>query len=296
MKIDMDFVSDWEDILINKATMSGLHFPNNTSKDKIIVGYFTNTRKNGILRLTPRQIHISKEFACPPDLEVGLNQLISALENGEDISPYFSKSVNDISETDGMFNDWGVLHLHLGDKINPKDNHYSIRTNQLLFLYLLEKDAYLINIYAHGNWAAKSILQTVHNNWPELIVPYIVNGAIELSCKITDNENDSLRKKGVTCFIELVDKNGCPFVIVPPGLGITLSGDAILDRMRYNSEKKRIKELENYINSNPEYISEVIQLDNDSKIIRLKLISDNDKWYILEQSTGTKKELVNWYS
>ncbi len=107
-------------------------------------------------------MYIGLENLCA--LPNGLNQLVGILEKGQDISPYLSKQVDNISAIDGMFNDWGVLHLHLGDQPNPKDGRYIARTGPLLFLYLMQDNAYLINIYQHGDWTDKSILQTVQDN------------------------------------------------------------------------------------------------------------------------------------
>jgi hypothetical protein len=181
MNIEMDFLSDWHDIMIGDMTADGLQFSSTISKDLLVIRYFTHLRKKGGQTPRPRRVHLSKEFVCPPELSTGFNQLVDVLQKGQDVSPYISKQVDNISAIDGMFNDWGIIHLHLGDRLDPRDGRYIVRTGPLLFLYLMADDAYLINIYEHGNWTDKSILQTVQDNWPELIKPFVLNGVIGLS-------------------------------------------------------------------------------------------------------------------
>lgn len=291
MDIEMNFVSDWQDIMISDMTAEGLKFSNTTPKDLLVIRYFTYLRKKGGQTLLPRRVHKSKEFTCPPELEAGFNKLVEALQNGEDISPYLSKKVDDISSIDGMFNDWGVLHLHLGDKPDPKDTRFIERTGPLLFLYLKSEDAYLINVYEHGNWTDRSILQIVHDNWPELIKPYVLNGVLRLGQLYTEKQHAALRNSGITVPIELKDHNGDIIVIVPPGLGITSSKDALQDVRSYQAQIKEIHKIEKYVQETSEVFQQAFK-GSVPDPLQLKLVHENEKWSVVELSTGAKFDLV----
>lgn len=287
MNIEMNLVSDWEDIIIQKIRREGLKFSSDTPKRRLVIRYLTYLRKKGGLH--PRRVYKSKEFVCPRRYTTGLKQIIDILQNGEDLSPYLSKKVDNISEIDGMFNDWGILHLHLGERVDPKDNRYTERTGPLLFLYLTMNEAYLINIYNHGDWAKKSILQTIYNNWPDLIKPYIIKGLSGLSLQYQYSEQEQLqsRNAGSLTLVDILDLNGDTIVIIPPNLGMTTSRDAIQDVTKYQDFTGIFANLEQQISENIGQLLPVFK----GKIpdpIRLKLIEEEDIFFVSEQSTGTK--------
>lgn len=291
MNIEMDFRSDWQNVMIKDMVAEGLRFSTTTSKDLLVIRWFTYLRKKGGQTSMPRRVHKSKEFACPPELIAGLDQLVDKLQKGQDISPYLSKQVDNITNIDGMFNDWGVLHLHLGDRPDPKDNRYVVRTDPLLFLCWKPDDVYLINIYKHGDWTDRSILQTIQDNWPEFIKPFVMSGVIRLSQQYTEKEHQTLRNAGVTVFIELKDQNGDIIVMAPPGLGITSSRDAMQDVRSYDGQLKEIYKIEEYVRDNPELFLKGFER-SIADPMQLKLVHENEKWNIVEQSTGSMCELI----
>lgn len=286
MNVQMDFLSDWQNIMIEEIKEVGLSYSPATFTDSLIIKYFTYQRKKGGSP-RPRRVHMSNRFSYPPELENGLKRLIDTLKKGEDISPYFSKQVDKISSIDGMFNDWGVLHLHLGDGIDPANGRYVTRTGPLLFLYLHEEDAYLINVYEHGDWTDRSVLQTAFDNWPELIEPYVLKGAIGLSPPYTEEDHARLRAAGLNVAMELKDNEGNTFVIAPPGFGQTASRDAFADVRAYHQSINTIRAIERDLLEKPQSF-ETLFGGNKPESVRLKLIRDNDKFYIIEQSTNTK--------
>ena len=290
MNIEMNLLSDWQDIIINKMVREGLQFSRDINKSLLIIRYFTYLRKKGGQISTPRRIHISKEFVCPTELKTGFDKIVDVLRTGQDISPYLSTQVDKITKFDEMFNDWGVLHLHLGDRPYPRDARYIERTGSLLFLYLMPQDAYLINIYEHGDWTDKSILQIVQDNWPELIAPYIMKGAKSLSHQYTEREHAELRKAGVCILMELKDHNGDTFVIAPPGLGMTTSKDPVQDVRRHDEDATAIQNIERHIRDNPKCIEKAFNGKAPETVI-LKLIYQSNNWSIVEQTTSTIIEL-----
>lgn len=283
MNVQMDFVSDWQEINIREMQAEGLQFPASTSKDLLVIRYLNYERKKGG-EAHPRKVHFSKEFACPPSVQNGLNKLVHVLENGQDISPYLSTRVDNVNYLDGLFNDWEILHLHLGERPHPRNPRFIERTNELLFLILKQDNAYLINVFDHKvSWANKSILQTIQDNWPSLIEWCILRG-ISLERNVTMEEHFELRKAGINVMMELTDKNGKSVVITPPGLGITTSGDSIQDVREYDRMVHAFRKVEQWAKQN---ISKIIPSGVPvPDPIQLKLVLDDGNWLIVEQSTG----------
>lgn len=291
MNVEMDFVSDWQDIMIGDMTADGLQFSSAISKESLVIRYFTYLRKKGGQTPSPRCVHRSNEFVCPLELLTGLNQLVDVLEKGHDISPYLSKQVGNISAIDGMFNDWGVLHLHLGNQPDTRDRRFIARTGPLLFLYLMKDDAYFINVYEHGDWTDNSILQTVQDNWPELIKPFVLEGVIGLSYQYTEEQHAALRNKGVSVILQLKDVNGENLVIAPPGLGITTSREAMQDVRSYQGQVKELRKIEEFVLENTGSFQDAFK-GNVPDSLRLKLVHEDDNWSVVEQSTGARFDLI----
>lgn len=286
MDIQMDFVSDWRDAMIELAKAQGLRFSPLTPKDQVVIRYLTYLRKTGDLP-RPRRVHKSREFYCPGAHRRGLKKLLDCLCTGQDLQPYFSKDVYNLDFVDDMFNDWGVLHLHLGDRPYPKDPRFIDRTGPLLFLYLSDSDAYLINIYNHGDWSRESILQTVLNNWPHLLRPYVIQGATGVVQPLTDKQRTEARKAGMATFIELRAADGTPVVLVPPGLGMTTSRDPVQDVRTYGKIVDDIRALERYIRANSHLILQHLGPDIVEPL-RLPLCYEAEEWLIVEPTSGKK--------
>ncbi len=283
-EIQMDFVKDWQEEILKYIKKEEIQIPNDIRTDSLIIKYFTYLRKKGTGQ--PYHIHKSKEFKCPSELKYGLNQIIYILEYGGDISPYLSKQVDEL-ENDGMFNDWGVLHLHLGKEME-KNNKYVKRTGPLLFVYFKENNAYLINIYKHGDWTKKEVLQIMYDNWPELIEPFIMKEVQGLSSPLTEKDHQKLRNSGGCTLIELKDdQQENNIVIVPPGWGIATSGDSIIDVRNYDYEVNKIYGLEKLVRENIVSIKEFIKSYNIDipETFTFKLLKKKDKWVIKEVNT-----------
>lgn len=289
-QIQIDFIGDWQKEILKYIKKKGIKIPNNINIDSLIIKYFTYLRKKGSGQ--SYNIYKAKEFKCPNEFIQGLNQIIDILKHGGSITPYLSKQAVNLEE-DGMFNDWGVLHLHLGKEME-KNNKYIERTGSLLFVYFKENAAYLINVYKHGDWTKKEVLQTMYNNWPELIEPFILKEVTGLSAKLSEADYQEIRKSGGFTLIEIKDEKGNNIVITSPGMGIASSVDSIIDIQNYDYEKDKISSLEDLIRKNINTIEDIMQ-QKGMKIpekIRFYLVLNRGKWYIEEQNT---KLIIEFY-
>lgn len=285
MEIKMNLQTDMKEILLKDIHSAGLQYNPQTSTDTIIIRYFNYERKKGG-PMRPRTVHKSREFSCPHAVQCGLDRLIRVLESGQDISPYMSTQVDRISFMDDMFNDWGVLHLHLGERLRP-DGRFIERTGPILFLYLPEQtdDAYLINIYQHHEWAKTSVPQTMYDNWPHLM--NVLNGVQGTTFTYSESQHQRLRQAGYKVLTQITDHNGNPIVANAPGVGQVASRDSIIDVKNFDHRMNELRRMENEIRANFQPI-EALYSGQPPNSIELKLIRDNGQYAIVDQQTGRK--------
>jgi hypothetical protein len=282
-ELKIDLVKDWQDQILSAMKSEGL---NNTRKmkiDQLIISYFTYLRKKE-LGLKHR-IHYAKEFFCPEKYKPSLCNIIDILKTGGDIGPYLSTGAIAF-KNDYMFNNWGIVHLHLGDEPHKRDRRFIKRTGLLLFMYRHDNDAYLINTSEHNRWSNLENLQILENNWQELIENRKLYGITGLSDVISDTERFNFWKKGMDTVTELKDQKGEPMIIAPPGDGSVASGDSVKDVLLYMEQEKKLKNLEKAITCDLELIKLKMKDENiqPADNLEFKLVKADSTWYIVEKN------------
>lgn len=119
---------------------------------------------------------------------------------------------------------------------------------------------------------------------------YPLEGVIKLSHQYTEKEHADLRKAGISATAqELRDINGDTIVVLPRGLGITTSGDAIQDVRCYQENVDKLHKIEEDVRGK---LQEVFKGNgNVPDPLLLKLIHEDDKWRVVEQNTGIRFDL-----
>ncbi len=286
MDININLFGDWQKIILNNIRNKWPNIDKQLDDDLVIIRYFAYLRKMGGFEITPRKVHISNEFKCPEVLKKGLDNLKETIEKTGDYSTYLSKKVDAIMQIDGLFNDWGILHLHLGEKLEQTNSSYIERTGKLLFVFLDENDIYFINIYDHGDWAKKEILKIILNNWPHLLEKYIVNSELSFEFKSDEKAYIDIRNKGGTQFIEIEDTLGHITILNPIG-AIMSSGDSSIDVNYYYYIHDNLKALEKKIIEN--FRTELKGRKHLKIIIRLKYSGVSNKYEISSVNYNSKK-------
>lgn len=69
-----------------------------------------------LVETRPRKIHKSDTFVCPEDVKNGLAWLESKIEIGESVNAHLNGATKK-NKLDGLLYDWGIQHLHLGEKL-----------------------------------------------------------------------------------------------------------------------------------------------------------------------------------
>jgi hypothetical protein len=146
----------------------------NIPDSDVLPKYFDSLRRWPAAR--PRRVWEADKFHCPPGMLKGWGLLRRKVLKGEDLRPNLAREHSDLSHRDGLLNEWGVHHLHLGLKPYFKDASFVDRTKQLLLAVITDDDFYAVNIYPqHCNWEATEILESLHRNWPQALGAYEIH-------------------------------------------------------------------------------------------------------------------------
>lgn len=219
MEIEINLWNDYINALKTELLVSGFHLAGTESNESIFIKFY-NWRKRKISPI-PRKVHRSREFICPPEFAKAITTITEAITCGQDISAYLSKRVSDLSYSDRMINDWGIFHLHLGERTDASG--FITRTGPLLFIRVTDTDTYFLNIFPHGAWTKQEIVSIVHENWPETLEQYKLTNVIGVSYLPSDTDVADLRGHDINVILQMTDGT----VYAPIGMGTTLSGTGI---------------------------------------------------------------------
>lgn len=175
-----------------------------------------------------RQVRISKELQIKleshPKKGV-LNAIIHRTLNGTDLNPLQSKGSFDSDIDDGLFNDWGIHHLHLNISKNSPTNYFTNRSDTLVFVKFTADTAYFIDIQPHNEkylWSKKSLISIIQNNWNEIISDKEIENT-QITPDFSEDELLTLRNKG---YMTGVNVNQRAYLLL--GHGQTSSGDNMM--------------------------------------------------------------------
>ncbi len=193
VKLHADFKSD---LLVMARKQLAANWSIETgqlSEGQILIGFFDSLRRRPSIR--PRSLWIADYFRCPPEHEEGWKVLRSKVLDGKDLRPHLSKRHAQLNTLDGLLNEWGVHHLHLGTAISSGASTHVERSGPVLFARITEEYFFAINIYAHGDWENSSVLESLHRNWPDAIKQYRLRGI--QGEPLTEVQRRNLRRKNV---------------------------------------------------------------------------------------------------
>jgi hypothetical protein len=276
--VEANFYSDWVAEL--RQELGQLGYQVSSRPDEEVVRIYLNLQKR-LVEPKPRQVHRSKEFQCPAELQNGLSVAECAMRRGDNLTPFLSKFIKRADYDDPLLNHWGIHHLHLGTNIDS--DQFVERTGPLLFAMFDSECAYLINVYSHGAWAMQDMVRILHDNWPESIEPYRLNNVISLANSVSDQDVKVLRKKNVNTFVEIAPN----IVYAPIGGGSASSGISVDVVRQADFIKEKLEELERAVVENIEEIAEKACEKGISlpKKPRFELKEQDGKSYAVEAAT-----------
>lgn len=235
-RLQANFVSDLLDIARQRLTEEWGTEATRVPDEHILISFFDSLRRRPIVR--PRTIWGADDFHCPDELAHGWEVLRKKILSGNDFSPHLGREHSLLTNQDGLLNEWGVHHLHLGTRPHFKDPAYMSRTGPLLLALITDNDFYAINVYPHRTWETTSIVESLHRNWPHVIRGHRING-IQGEI-LTDEERRKLRRSNVNTLITMNDG----VVYGPIGGGVASSGvavEAVIRAARLSEGVKRLQ-------------------------------------------------------
>ena len=178
--------------------------------------------KRRILRPMPRNVVWSRELqarALSDDHRLAVERIARELEKGVCTKPRMTKSVRVPGYNDGLLSDWGIHHLHIGEKLGR--DGFIERGGPLLFVFVVQATAYLIDLLDHGSFEDEELIEILHGNWPRVMASWLAPGVVpgSLSPKFTSAQRKMMRGK-FTIATETRDGT----IYVAPGGGIMTSG------------------------------------------------------------------------
>ena len=218
------------------------------SLSDLLITYATWFRRT--LPARPRNAHVSAELQANLRLshhQMAFGALVKAIEDGADLTPHLSRAVGVAlvptaqqaekhrrKDRDLLIADWGIHHLHLSTTV--ESDGFATRTSDLLFAFFTPDDAYLINIYPHGSWALKQMLEICVRNWPDSRVLTKIHGVLGLDQEYSDEDRLQLRNAGVA---SLVVVDGSVYMTS----GQTTAGTPLDATIRANAVLWKLREL-----------------------------------------------------
>lgn len=281
----LNFKQDWIEILRTELASKGFSSNPTIDFDTICIQYFNLKRR--LIPQQKRKVLISNEFSCPPSVANGLELLKGKIENGENLTPHLSTLLQNINYNDSMLNDWGIYHLHLGERMLASG--FMERSDPLLYARFDHNNFYFVNVYDHNNWTKKEIIRILHDNWPESIKNYKLNGIIRLRHNLNEQEIKHARNAKLNTMVELDEG----VVYAPLGGGLTTAGTSIEVMQQVNMTHRVLNAYETHTRDNLDKFTEEAtrQKITMPEAFHFKLEIDGDQVYAVEQSTKLALEL-----
>ncbi len=166
MPLKIDLMKDFADLLRRRLAVKGYPAPPTETDEETLTRYLNMLNRS--IEPRPRVTKKAAGFACPPDHQVGFDALIMVSEVGGNLRPYQSTGMEKDKYDDGMLNDWGLHHFHMGTNPHPTIPGYVSRTGPLLYAVVMPDTLYCIAILRHQQWSNQQLLEVMHRDFPEL--------------------------------------------------------------------------------------------------------------------------------
>ena len=227
MALDINFTRDVAERCVQRLTEAG-YAPQPTDDGDAIHTYCGVRHRR--VRPRPRRVH-KAAYTVPPDRVDGERQLLEKVAAGGDLWPHQSRQMGKLTFEDGMLNDYGIQHFHLGTTPDPKHPNLIAGTKELLFAVVKEDDFHVIGIYDHSAWSKQALLDVINKTWPKLSEPYTIKSGpgmrvIGLRHNYTEAEAAELRKAGVNTLVQRADGG----IQIGMGGGINAAGGSVTAR------------------------------------------------------------------
>lgn len=256
MEIKNELVEDYEDYCHQKLINEFGNYKNGSHSPMHLYHRF----KYRIIDARPREIIEPPNFFIPQEHLSAYRKIVSDIETGNSLNKYQSRNLKRLDYDDDMLSHWRIQHLHLGQ--NLESDGFVSRTSDLLFIHFSDNKAHIIGFFSHGDWCDLDIIETIHENWPDLLVKY----KCETGGKVlTEEEYQILRSKNCNVTVRVHD--GTEYY--PPGLGVVSNGSPLQAIMNV---QQVLFNFENKFNEISMNINQILEADPQKRITEIATI------------------------
>lgn len=221
-----DFESDLYEAIKTEFANLGLKIGKEKSLRDLLLDYLTILGK--LIIPLPREVKISpllesKLDKHPKSKEVHL--IAKRLKDGENVNFFQSRRLLQSNFHDHLLFEWNVYHFHLSTKLEPNGKYFK-NTKSLLFTYIDEKQAILLDIDTHrdGVFADEKWLEILDDYFPEVLSPYISKDIVDVSPHLTPSERQEIWSKGISTGMTKVNGK----IVHSRGIGRATSGHNVI--------------------------------------------------------------------
>ena len=273
MTLQIDFTHDVATRCIERLTEAG-YTPAPADDEEAIYTYVSIRHRR--VRPRPRTVH-KAAYTVPAHLSAGEQQLLEKVVAGGDLWPHQSRKIGKLSVEDGMLNDYGLQHFHLGTTPDAKRPNLIAGTKELLFAVVKEDAFYAIGIYDHDAWTKQALLDVIHATWPELTEALTFKDGpgmkvLGLRHNYTDEQVATLRANGVNALQQRTDGK----VQMGMGGGVALDGSSFAVRRKTDRLLDHIEELQIEVEV---ALAEEVRADRLPEDARVQVVWDGAKTF-----------------
>ncbi|MDC5210408.1 hypothetical protein OHW47_13075 [Acinetobacter baumannii] len=214
MEIKNEIAKDYEEYCHQKL-ISEFGSYKSGNKDPI---HLYHRYKYRIINARPRDVIEPSDLVIPPEHLPAYRKIVSDIKAGNSLNKYQSRNLKRLDYDDDMLSHWRIQHFHLGETI--ESDGYVSRTSDLLFILFSNTEAHIIGFFSHGDWCEVDIIETIHNNWPNLLISFKSESTSE---PLTEEQYKILRKKNANTTVKVQD--GTEYHA--PGFGVVANGSPI---------------------------------------------------------------------
>jgi hypothetical protein len=236
------------------------------STQELVVRYL-NWLSRGV-RARPRKVHVSAKLNANPlrssaQYKGAVDALIAEISTGADLQPHLSRAMTigyqapqtgpkkllAQRDLDLLLNDWGVHHLHLSTTVEA--DGFVTRTGPLLFAVFRPDDAYLVDIFKHGSWSDRGVVETIVREWPAAGLIGEAKGALGLAHESSSEDIGVNRSAGTSTALTIDGR-----VYIPTG--VSTAGTATVASLDAIGLRKAIRWLVDELATSPTYLTKVL--------------------------------------
>lgn len=258
MAIVINLVRDWEDMQLDefKKFIDAWGFesqvleryltalPDEKDRDELretaLVTWFNYQHRRPSAQ--PRKLVPNPSLVCPSEVAPGWVMLQQEIKAGVDLTPRLSRTIENADGNDGMLNDWGFYHFHLGTTSDRKHSRLMGGTRIVLAAIVDESAFYPVDFISHNSWCDRAILEKAISAFPERFEKFRLKGAEDIAGSEVEENIPEMRKHGVNLFSKIGGK-----IYFPPGLGITTASTSVAATMRLDQCRRQFQKLENQL-------------------------------------------------